>query len=110
MRLEATLWDRQCHAQESLDGEGEITTYTRLDSNGQPHDMVKENIWLGVAERAGKTMLAILVQLGLTPAARMRVRPLQPPKKEMTEEEKYFANVGRPRIVPMPRPEEPDEN
>jgi P27 family predicted phage terminase small subunit len=96
LRLYCTLHDRQKHAQAKIDEQGEVCTYTRLDSNGQPHDMVKENIWLAIAERAEKSMLAILVQLGLTPAARARVRPLKPTKQEPKSfEEEYFSNLNR---------------
>jgi len=99
LRLYCSLHDRQRHAQAKIDDQGEVCVYTRLDSNGEAHEMEKENIWLGVAERAEKQMLAILVQLGLTPAARMRVRPLKPAPVPMSKEEEFFSVLDRPRHV-----------
>jgi phage terminase small subunit len=43
---------RQNRALAHINAEGEITTYIRLDNNGQPHDVVKENLWLKVCTDA----------------------------------------------------------
>jgi P27 family predicted phage terminase small subunit len=108
LRLYCSLHDRQRHAQAKIDVEGEVCIYTRLDSHGEPHDQEKENIWLGVAERAEKQMLTILVQLGLTPAARTRVRPLKAARAPMTAEELYFAKHDNPALLLVPDQEEPE--
>jgi P27 family predicted phage terminase small subunit len=71
---------RHLRAMEHLSLEGEICTYTRLDSNGQPHDVVKENLWLKVAVDSEKTIVAILDRLGLTPANRAKVKPAEKAK------------------------------
>ncbi|MDA4120131.1 MAG: P27 family phage terminase small subunit, partial [Thaumarchaeota archaeon] len=70
LRLAAILRDRHERSMEHVIAEGEICTYVRLDSNGAPHDMVKENLWLRCAKDAEKQMVAILDRLGLTPLNR----------------------------------------
>jgi P27 family predicted phage terminase small subunit len=109
LRLYCSLHDRQRHAQAKLDTEGEVCIYTRLDSNGEAHEFHKENIWLGVAERAEKNMVAILIQLGLTPAARMRVRPLKPASPPMSKDELFFAQLDNPQeLLTISDQEEPN--
>jgi phage terminase small subunit len=41
IRLYCVCFDRHRRNLELLKAEGEIVTYTRLDSNGQPHDVVR---------------------------------------------------------------------
>ncbi len=80
IRLAAILRDRHERAVEKVAEEGEICTYVRLDSNGAPHDLVKENLWLRVAKDSEKQMVAILDRLGLTPAARGKIKQVDKPK------------------------------
>jgi P27 family predicted phage terminase small subunit len=75
LKLYCILQDRHRRAIERLEVEGEIKLYTRLDSNGQPHQMEKENLWHKVATSCERQMLAILVQLGLTPRSKDSVKP-----------------------------------
>ena len=106
LRLYCALHDRQRHAQLKIDKEGEVCVYTRLDSNGEAHEMVKENVWLGVAERAEKNMVQILIQLGLTPAARMRVRPLKPAPAPLSKEEQFFTDFDNQQLLSISDREE----
>jgi P27 family predicted phage terminase small subunit len=91
---ERARWER---AKAKLNVEGEICTYTRLDSNGQPHDVVKPNLWLKVAQDSAKNMVACLDRLGLTPNARAKVKPtgdaIPADKPKPTFEESYFAGI-----------------
>jgi len=80
LRIYATAWDRQRQADQALQREGLVVSCTRLDSNGQPHEVQKQNINLAIAERAEKQMVGILDRLGLTPIHREKVRPTQRPK------------------------------
>jgi P27 family predicted phage terminase small subunit len=72
--LFATLYVRRAAAQAKLEAEGEIRTYTRLDSNGAAHEIEKPNLWLKVAETCEKNMVACLDRLGLTPLNRAKVK------------------------------------
>jgi P27 family predicted phage terminase small subunit len=76
LRLYSFLFDRHQRALAKVLAQGEICTYTRLDSNGAPHEIEKENLHLKVAERAEAKMLSILDRLGLTPIARQKVKPI----------------------------------
>src|ERR1700678_2993666 len=67
LRLYCILHDRHTRAVTALQNEGEVKAYTRLDSNGKAHEQFKTNLWLQVAVNAEKQMVAILMQLGLTP-------------------------------------------
>jgi P27 family predicted phage terminase small subunit len=84
IRLYSLLHQRHARATEHLEVEEEICEYTRLDSNGQAHKFMKANLWLKVATDAEGRMLAILVQLGLTPKAKDFVKPTKSdkPKEE----------------------------
>lgn len=83
LALFAVTYDRWQRALEKLAVEGEIRVYVRLDSNGQPHDQEKMNLWLAVAEKSEKTMLACLDRLGLSPLNRSKVRPTKSAKPEV---------------------------
>lgn len=98
LRVYALLYTRHEKAMAKLAAEGEICTYVRLDSNGQPHDQVKPNLWLKVAETCERNMVACLDRLGLTPGTRGRVKPTgvvaEPePEKEVSFEEKFFGDI-----------------
>ncbi len=75
IRLYAIKHERHAKAKTKIEVEGEIRIYTRLDSNGQPHDVEKENLWLKVATSCEKDMVAILDRLGLTPMNRSKAKP-----------------------------------
>jgi len=75
IRLYCFVYDRHRRNVAMLRTEGEVVTYVRLDSNGQPHDQVKENIRVKICVAAEKQMASILSQLGLTPTAKDRARP-----------------------------------
>ncbi|MGO9576583.1 MAG: P27 family phage terminase small subunit [Terriglobales bacterium] len=75
-----TRWEK---ALEKIATQGEICAYTRLDSNGAPHEVEKKNLWLTVAETCEKNMVGCLDRLGLTPLNHAKVKTVrvdeQPP-------------------------------
>jgi P27 family predicted phage terminase small subunit len=79
IRLYSFLHVRHGKALAKLEAEGEIRTYVRLDSNGQPHDQEKPNLWLKVAQDAERGMVACLDRLGLTAMNRTKVKPTGKP-------------------------------
>lgn len=82
LALYCHAYDRNQKALTKLAEEGEVRVYVRLDSNGQPHDQEKKNLWLDVAQNAEKTMLACLDRLGLTPLNRAKVKETTPNRKK----------------------------
>jgi len=82
LRLYAIAFSRHVRALEHLEAEGEICAYTRLDSNGQPHQQFKENLWLKTATDAEKFMRACLADLGLNPLQRSKVRAVEEKKPD----------------------------
>ena len=83
VRLLALTHVRHARAVEKLAEQGEIRIYVRLDSNGSPHDVEKENLWLAVATTAEKQMIGIYDRLGFTPRDRSKVKPTkEEPKPE----------------------------
>jgi P27 family predicted phage terminase small subunit len=93
----ATERARWARAKAKLTEQGEIRTYVRLDSNGQPHDQEKPNLWLKVAQDSARNMVACLDRLGLTPNARHRIKPtgdaVPAAEPEQSFEDKYFADL-----------------
>jgi len=84
VRLYVFQYDRHTRNAAKLREEGELCTYIRLDSNGQPHPQVKTNLRLKIVTDAERTMAAILNQLGLTPTAKDRAKPVTGvPKNEI---------------------------
>jgi P27 family predicted phage terminase small subunit len=79
LRLAAILRDRHQRACARVQEQGEIVAYTRLDAHGEPHDVVKPNLWLKIAQESEKSFLACLDRLGLTPANRGKVKPTKEP-------------------------------
>jgi P27 family predicted phage terminase small subunit len=75
IRLFCIIEDRHVRNTALITEEGELCTYIRLDSNGQPHPQVKTNLRLKVVTDAERQMAAILNQLGLTPTAKDRAKP-----------------------------------
>lgn len=97
LRLYAVTFDRHVRALKHLALEGEICAYTRLDSNGKPHEVVKENLWLKVATDAEKFMRACLADLGLNPLQRAKVKttkePPKPEEQDFPTREQYAADA-----------------
>jgi P27 family predicted phage terminase small subunit len=75
IRIYSLLYVRHAKALQKIEAEGEVRVYVRLDSNGQPHDQEKPNLWLKIAETAEKNMVACLDRLGLTPHNRAKIKP-----------------------------------
>lgn len=74
LALYAELFDRRQRAHAKLLVEGEICSYTRLDSNGRAHQVEKQNLNLKVAQDTEKQMVAILDRMGLSPLAGTKVK------------------------------------
>jgi len=91
IRLFCIAKARHARALEHLAAEGEITTYVRLDSNGQPHDVVKENLWLKVCTDSEKFQLAALDRLGLTPLNRGKIKSASDPKAPKPDDDATFS-------------------
>ena len=87
IRLAAVLRDRHERAIAHVAAEGEVYAYTRLDSNGGAHDIIKENLWLRVAKDAERQTVSILDRLGLTPYHRSKIKPT---KKDRAQEPAAF--------------------
>jgi P27 family predicted phage terminase small subunit len=87
LRIAVVCRDRHARALVHLRTEGEIVTYVKLDSNGQPHNSVKPNLWLKVAQDAEKQLVAILDRLGLTPANRAKIKPTEKPKPDTSKDD-----------------------
>ena len=79
---EATVCYRRACA--TLHVEGEIRNYEVMDSNGQPHQVLKENKWLKIRAQAEKTLIACLDRLGLTSLNRDKVKPAKPVADKLT--------------------------
>jgi P27 family predicted phage terminase small subunit len=75
IRLYCFQYERHSKNVAVLRLEGEVCSYTRLDSHGQPHEQVKTNIRLKIVTDAERQMASILNQLGLTPTAKDRAKP-----------------------------------
>jgi P27 family predicted phage terminase small subunit len=82
LRLYAVIFDRHARALAKVAEQGEIKMYVRLDSNGQPHEFEKQNLWLKICETSEKNLVAILDRLGLTPHNRAKVKPTAQPQPE----------------------------
>jgi P27 family predicted phage terminase small subunit len=78
IRLYCIVHDRHATESKLLREEGCIVAYTRLDSNGQPHQQFKENLRLKVVQISERQMVDILTRLGLTPTAKDRAKPVGP--------------------------------
>jgi P27 family predicted phage terminase small subunit len=115
IRLYCFVYDRHRRNVALLRTEGELTTYVRLDSHGQPHDQVKENIRLKICVAAEKQMASILSQLGLTPTAKDRARPTGgrsaeelPPNSAAALYPHLFDAKGDPTPIYVPEPPQPE--
>jgi len=82
IRLYCFVYDRHRKEVAALREEGCVMTYFRLNSNGESVPQVKENIRLKICAGAEKQMAAILSQLGMTPTAKDRARPVGEAKTE----------------------------
>ena len=77
IRLYVFLYDRHTRNVAALRKEGELTTYIVLDHNGVAHPQVKTNKRLKICEVCETRMAAILNQLGMTPVAKDRAKPVK---------------------------------
>jgi len=59
----------------ALDEKGLEVTVTRLDSNGQAHEVTKPNPAIKLVQDTEKVIRQSLVELGLTPRSRERIKP-----------------------------------
>src|SRR5689334_13029679 len=89
--LFAELYCRRRRALVKIAEQGEICTYTRLDSNGNAHEVEKPNLWLKVAETSEKNMVACLDRLGLTPMNRSKLKPTVKPTTAPVDPEQIAA-------------------
>ena len=82
--LYCRTFSRWLQACESIDNEGIIVEYERLDKDGVVHLVKRPNISLKIVETTERQMLSYLTKLGLTPKDREHVRPtsLAPTGKE----------------------------
>jgi P27 family predicted phage terminase small subunit len=113
IRLYAVLHKRHATATAHLEAEGEICEITKQDKDGEPFTILGQNLWLKIATGAERQMLAILVQLGLTPKAKDAVRPTKS-GKEMEQEdfmESYMTgrSMKTAAVVPIPVRVDPAE-
>jgi P27 family predicted phage terminase small subunit len=81
LALAATTCERQRKAMEDVATRGEIIIVVSTGKDGQPIEREKKNPWLLIAQESEKALAGYLQSLGLTPAARERVKPV---KKEET--------------------------
>ena len=113
LQLAAELWDRRARAQAKLLEEGEVKLYTRLDSNGDAHQVEKPNLWLKVAAESEKQLVAILDRLGLSPIAGSKVKQTRPPESEFEEMPEgsvgWMILQGEKAAAPPPAPVLPEE-
>jgi P27 family predicted phage terminase small subunit len=99
IRLFCVALDRHTRALEHITAEGEITQYTRLDSNGQPHLVWKESLWLKVCTDAEKLQLAALDRLGLTPLNRGKIKPTkEEPKPDAAADALLSRDAQQPPV------------
>lgn len=115
IRLYCFQYDRHTRNVALLREEGEICSYTRLDSNGQPHEMVKPNYRVKVVTDAERQMAAILNQLGFSPTAKDRARPTGKREEERKLDpmeqflERKPMEIVPAKVVQIAPPEELDE-
>ncbi|MFZ3276609.1 MAG: phage terminase small subunit P27 family [Candidatus Sulfotelmatobacter sp.] len=81
LRLYAFLYDRHNRALEHLALEGDIVEANAVTKTGELYTVLKENLWLGIAQNCETKMAALLTQLGLTPRTRTQVKETKAPKK-----------------------------
>jgi P27 family predicted phage terminase small subunit len=103
LRLYAVTFTRHEQALEKLAEQGCIREYVRLDSNGQPHQQEKPNLWLDVAQNCEKFMRATLSDLGLNPTQRSKVKQVQPkPEANAAEAAMFSRDAEQPLIDDEP--------
>jgi P27 family predicted phage terminase small subunit len=102
IRLYCFQLDRHKRNVALLREEGEICTYTRLDSNGQAHDVVKPNVRMKIVADTERQMAAILSQLGLTPTAKDRAKPTRTTGEEKLDDFARLFVMPANEFVPPP--------
>jgi P27 family predicted phage terminase small subunit len=78
-------YQRAQRAHAKLNEQGEVCSYTRLDSHGKAHQQEKANLWLKVAQDAEKLMVACIDRLGLSPLNRDKVKPTGGGQEEVVD-------------------------
>jgi P27 family predicted phage terminase small subunit len=109
LRIYSLLYVRHAKALEKIEAQGEICVYVRLDSNGQPHDQEKPNLWLKVAETCEKNMVACLDRLGLTPANRAKIKPTGDDKNKPADPMEEFLASRSPGHAAAENADEDDD-
>jgi P27 family predicted phage terminase small subunit len=74
LRLYGVLFDRHERALKKIAEQGDVCTYTRLNNKSEEVMVEKPNSYLKIAETCESKMLAYLVQLGLTPGTRGKIK------------------------------------
>jgi P27 family predicted phage terminase small subunit len=103
LRLYVILYQRHQKALAKIEEQGAVCVYTRLDSNGEAHDVEKANLWLKIAENCEARMTSLLDRLGLTPLNRGKVPATKAPK-ETKAPDAMEELMNRPRTA-TPEPE-----
>lgn len=80
LHLYAELHVRWTRARAKVAELGEVVADKRMDSSGIAHEVLRQNPWLTLAQKSEAQMHAILRDLGLTPNARSKVKPLEKEK------------------------------
>lgn len=100
VRLFCVVKDRHIRNEALLVEEGELCTYTRLDSNGQPHEQVKTNLRLKICSDCERQLASIVNQLGLTPVAKDRAKPTRDLEEKAKDPMEIF--LSRSKVVQLP--------
>jgi P27 family predicted phage terminase small subunit len=107
VRLYVFVYERHRKEVAALREEGCVCTYYRLNNHGESVPQVKENLRLKIVSGCEKQMVTILAQLGLTPAAKDRARPVRQTADEeevipgSVEDYRRRGLLDGPRVVPI---------
>jgi P27 family predicted phage terminase small subunit len=82
LSLYANVHSRWCEAKKELHASGLMISEVVLDSSGVAHTKRKLSPLVRVVENAERQLLALSERLGLTPAAREKVKPTGEPQKK----------------------------
>ena len=92
LEVVARVWARWQRALEHLAAEGEVVQVETYGKDGSALVRLKPNPWLLVAQQSERAILKGLVECGLTPQARDKVkRTAAKPTAEMDDEEAFAA-------------------
>jgi P27 family predicted phage terminase small subunit len=96
----ARVWDRWRIATSHVEAEGSVIEQLIPTKDGKTITREKLSPWLIVAQNAEKQLVQILVQLGLTPAARDKVKMTAAPQEKPVDPLDAFQS-RKPSIVPF---------